>query len=152
MEIKATQTKGQKAVKRRKCSVIWDRNKGGDTYQSMKSTWNLHEMMNGYQPFWSVLHKDLFLYRHVTIILRTSYISGIFQPNDHTWDHVFEDWIFIDKAFNYWYYSFFLKIGKEWKLLSLRISKIWHSYHVSSSFPPQASLSFMLFPLLSKNG
>ena len=27
---------------------------------------------------------------------------------------------------------------------------MWYSYHLSSSFPSQASLSLMLFPLLSK--
>ena len=36
--------------------------------------------------------------------------NGISIPTalQHTWAYVFEDWIFIDKASNYWYYSFFL--------------------------------------------
>ena len=73
----------------------------------------------------------------------------------HTWDRVFEKWIFINKASDYWYYSFFLEICtififQRWKLLSLSFSKICHLYHVFSSFPLQASLSFMLLPLLSK--
>ena len=83
------------------------------------------------------------------------YCRDFWRPRIHTWDCVFENWIFINKASNYWYYSFFLEICtififQRWKLLSLSFSKICHLYHVFSSFPPQASLSFMLLPLLSK--